>query len=193
LPLILPDRPLRETAEIIAGSRLPGFEMGLGEKRDGRRQRWSADSGHLHDAHRPATINRGDGDGGGDDGDDGGLAPGWPLPKRQRLRIRGSFFVAIAWGSHLLNTDVSIREIGASDGARCRPILISKTKTISASKFRFEQRKSRKIFSDCHSTVRDAMGFARRARCFEKEIRSRWSRGAFAWQNRAPAFESHPR
>jgi hypothetical protein len=96
--------------------------MGHHPSRDGRRRHGNAASGHLHNLHRQTTIND---DGGGDDGDGDGPALEWPLPKRQRLRIRESFFVAIAWGSHLLNSDVSIMEIGLSNEARWRAARIS--------------------------------------------------------------------
>jgi hypothetical protein len=80
----------------------------------------------------PRSSSSGD-DGGDDgDGDDGGPALGWPLPGRQRRRSRGSFFGAIAWGSHLLNTDVSMKGILSFDGARCRAILVFKRKRIQA-------------------------------------------------------------
>jgi len=124
-PHIFPDRPLSQASRTSVdshGAALANNLCACGMAGDSA----GAPSPAICMIHqRTTTIND---DGGGDDGDDddgGGPALGWPLPERQRPRIRGSFFAVVSWGSHLLNSDVSRMEIGVSEGARRRAIQIS--------------------------------------------------------------------
>jgi hypothetical protein len=167
---IFPDRPLSEASRTGADLQRAAFTNDLCACGMAGDSTGAPSPAICMIRQRTTTIND-DGGGDGGDDDDGGPALGWPLPERQRLRIRRSIFAVVSWGSHLLNTEVSRTEIRVSEGARCRAIQISGKSRFQAQTARSSNANREKYFCQWSYSTDDKFGISLAALGRERRMR----------------------